>query len=416
MNAPNDYIKKIKSHLQNAVNLNQNCKIYVFTEQSNSWSFYFKKGDLAWASSSNHRFRRLYRLINKFCPNTNYYETKLREQEITELWELLFLNILYKRKKISKDQLREIVQEIIKEVLFDCYVIKKQKYQIKVIFETKGNQMGAILNSSLFEKPIANLDYSRTSYRIESLVNNWENTPIGNYSPNLAPVIQDITKLKKAVNDVELYQQLFLFIDGEKTIRDLALAGGQDLIAVANHLAPHIKSKAIALQEIPDRQLPHLYFSPSNQEVNVHYLNKSRDYVRESDLPLIICVDDDSQVCQHITQLFNPIGYRIISVKDGAKTLIVLLENKPKLIFINANMPDINGYELCAQIKRMSGFKSIPIIILSKKERLVGKVRRKISGATDIIYKPLNSNEVLTVTQKYTQNFVDRKVLSASNK
>ncbi len=414
MNAFNNYIKEIKTHFQNATGLHQNCKIYISTA-NNNWSFYFKKGSIVWASSNNHRFRRVYRLINKFCPELDCYKTRLREQEISELWEFLFINVLYKRKQIDKSQASEIIQAIIKEVLFDCYIVKEQKCQVKVIFEIKGNQMGAILNSSLFNNPITSLDYSKVSYRIESLVSNWENSKIADYSPNLAPVIQDIDKLKKAVDDFDLYQKIFLFIDGEKTIRDLALSSKQDLVTVANYLSPHIKSKAIALQEIPDRQLPNLYFSPSNQEVNAEYVRKDREYIKELDLPLIICVDDNPQVCQQITQILNPIGYRIISVKDTAKTLIVLLENKPKLIFINASMPDANGYELCAQIKRMPALKDIPIIILSEQENLVDKLRRKMSGAIDVICKPIDSREILTTTQKYTQHFVDQKVSPLAN-
>lgn len=410
MNAFNDYIKEIKSRFQNATDLNQNCKIYISTADNCNWSFYFKKGNIVWASSNNHRFRRVYRLINKFCPELDFYKTKLREQEISELWEFLFINVLYKRKHIDEVQASEIIQEIIKEVLFDCYIVKNQKYKIKVIFDIKGNQMGAILNSSLFNNPITSLNYSKVSYRIESLATDWENSSNIDCSPNFAPVIQDIDKLKKAVDDFDLYQKLFLFIDGEKTIRDLAFTSKQDLITIANHLSPHIKSKAIALQDIPDRQLPNIYFSPSNQEVNAEYVHKDREYVKELDLPLIICVDDNPLICQQITQILNPIGYRIISVKDAAKTLIVLLENKPKLIFINANMPDANGYELCAQIKRMPALKKVPIIILSEQERLGDKLRRKISGAIDVICKPIDSMEILTITQKHTQNFVDQKV------
>lgn len=416
MNASNNYLKKLKSHFENAVNLHQNCKIYIVTAEKDNWSFYFKKGNLVWASSNSHRFRRLYRLISKFAPELKSQEIKLREQQISELWEFLFLNVLYKRHLIDRDQINEIIQAIVKEVLFDCYLYTGDDYEIKVIFETKGNHMAAVLNNSLFSNPIAVIDYNKASYRTETLVSNWENTNIADCSPNLAPVIQDIEKLKKAVNNFEVYQQLYIFIDGEKTIRDLAAIAKQDLITVANYLSPHIKNKAISLQKIPDRQLPNLYFSPSNQEVNAEYLNKDRDCIRESYLPLIICVDDCPEVCQHITQLLNPLGYRIISVKDAAKTLIVLLENKPKLIFINANMPDANGYELCAQIKRMPALKNIPIIVLNNRETIIDKLRRKTSGAVDTISKPLDSIEVLTKTQKYTQNFVDSKILLATKR
>ncbi len=415
MKASSEYTKEIKSHLQNAENLQHSCKIYISTSTNNNWSFYFKKGGLVWCSSNNHRFRRLDRLVSKFCPEIDSQGIKLREQEVSELWEYLFLSVIYKRKQVEKEQVQEVIKGISQEVLFDCLIGEEKSYQIKVIFETKGNQMGAILNSKLLRDPLVYVKYSKFVYRIESQVGEWKNRDYDILSPNLAPVIRDIEKLKKMVDDFELYQKLFIFIDGKKTIRDLAVSTNQDLFTTTNHLLPHINSKAIALQEIPDRQLSNLYFSPSNQEVNSEYQQKNREYIRESDLPLVICIDSDPQVCQHITKLLNPIGYRVISVKDAAKTLIVLLENKPRLIFINADMPDASGYELCSQIRKMPILKSIPIVILNEQENIVNKFRRKMSGATDFLQKPLNSVEILTTAQKYTQNFVDRTITPSYN-
>ena len=272
--------------------------------------------------------------------------------------------------------------------------------------------MGAILNSVLFNSPITHLNCDKNIDRISSSTSDWHNKNFSAFSPNFAPVIRDIERLKKAVDNFDVYQQLFIYIDGNKTIRDLALISKQDSIAVAEQLLPHIVSKAIALQEIQDLELTNLYFSPSSQEVNAGYVDKNREYIRELDLPLVICVDRDPQVCQQITQLLNPIGYRIIPVKNAAKTLLVLLENKPNLIFIDTDMPDANGYELCSQIRRMPALKDIPIIISNKHQKLIDKFRRRVSGATDVIKKPLDPVEVLTLTQKYTQNFAAQKTLS----
>ena len=202
----------------------------------------------------------------------------------------MFINVLYQRNQIDKDQIQNIIQAAIKEVLFDCLINKKQSSQIKVIFETKGNQMGAILNSTLFNNPITYLDYSKNIDRLKSLVVDWNNRDISDLSPNLAPVIKDIDKLKKAVANSNTYQQLFIFIDGKKTIRDLAIASKQDVIDIVDRLSPHIQSKAIALQEIPDLQLANLYFSPSSQQIDAGYASPKRDYVREIDLPLVIIV------------------------------------------------------------------------------------------------------------------------------
>lgn len=407
-----DRIKQIKSQFQNAVDLQQSCKIHITTVQGDSWSFYFKKGHLIWGTSSIHRFRRLYRLTNQICPQIKGQDVRLREQEITELWEYLLIAVLYKRQQITIIQVKEIIQAIIKEVLFDCLLAENKIKQVKVIFETKANHMGAILRSPLFKQPIAQIDYKKTVHRLESLVSGWKAINTADYSPNFAPVIKDIEKLKKAVDSV-VYQELFVFINGARTLRDLAIATKKDLLTLSLSLMPHINSKAIALQQLPDQKIANLYFFPSNQNNQKNHNYPYREYIQELDLPLIICVDDNPNLCQEIVQILNPAGYQIISVKDAAKTLIVLLENKPNLIFLDADMPDASGYELCAQIRKMPNLKNIPIVIYDDKESMVDRVRAKMVGASHFMNKPIDSSEILTIAQKYTQNFVDQSTIIA---
>ena len=225
------------------------------------------------------------------------------------------------------------------------------------------------------------------------------------YSPNFAPVIKDIDKLKKAVAP-EQYRQLFGAIDGKKTLKDLATATKQDLVRVIRTLAPHIKSKAIAMQQVRDRQLSHLYFTANQSNYTPPNNGQAREYVRELELPLVVYVDDDPHTCQRVAEILNPEGYQIIPVNDAAKTLIVLLENQPDLIILNAVMLDANGYELCAQIRKMPAFKTIPIAIAREKEKAVDFVRAKMTGVSDFISKPIQSAELLTLAQKHTQNAI----------
>ena len=408
MKANKDQIKKIKLQFQNAVQLKQSCKIYVTTTNEDSWSFYFKKGHLIWTSSSIHRFRRLYRLTNQICPEINCQDTRLREQEISELWEYLLIAVLYKRQQISTIQVKAIIQELIKEIIFDCFLARENVSQVKAIFETKGNRMGAILRSALFKQPIAQINYQKTIDYIESCVVDWETTNLANFSPNFAPVIKDINKLKKAV-DSDTYQQLFIYINGKKTLRDLAIASKQDLLKIAHSLSPHIKSKVIVMQQVPDQPLANLYFTPSRNSSPQNNITR-REKIIEQELPLIIYVDNNPLVCQEVAQILNPLGYRLILVNDAAKTLVVLLENKPSLIFLSAIMSDANGYELCAQIRKMPDCKNIPIIIAREQENMIDLVRAKMAGVSDFISKPIKSTELMTLAQKHTQSIIERSI------
>lgn len=398
-----EHLPKIKQQFHNAVELKQSCKILVTTINEESWSFYFKKGCLIWASNSVHRFRRLYRLTNQICPEVNCQYTKLREQEISELWEYLLVAVLYKRKQISMIQVTQIIQELIKEVLFDCLLGSERVKGSKVIFETQGNGMGAILRSSLFKQPIAQIDYKKTIDRLEAIVSQSRNSAPKIYSLNLAPVIKDINKLRQNV-DPATYQKLFIHINGKKTLRDLAITSRENMLEIARLFAPHIKSRAIILQQLPDQELTNLYFTPPNSKYEGQ---PNREYIQELDLPLVIFVDDNLHICQQAAQILNPLGYRLIAVNDAAKTLVVLLENKPSIIFLDAIMPDANGYELCAQIRNMPMGKNIPIIIAREQENMMDLVRAKMAGVSDFINKPIQARELETLAQKHTQSFVN---------
>ena len=398
-------IEKVITKLQNAVDLKQTCRIYITTADDDNKSFYFKQGYLVWASSSLHRFRRLYRFLEQICPGVNFQEFKLREQEISELWEYLSIEVLYKRQQISLTQARKIIQQIITEVLFDCLVDNNRISQIKVIFETQTNSMGAILGSSLLQQPSDRVDYKKTIEHLQSMVADWTaNLP--NCLPNHAPVVVDMDKLSESI-DSDIYQKLFMYINGRRTFRDLAILSKRDLLKVAYAIAPLIKDKAIAVQQVEDRQLTNLYFASEDPI----YEATPREYIK-LDLPLIVYVDSNIDSCQQAIKILNPAGYQIVAVNDAANTLIVLLKKQANLIIIDANTADINGYELCARIKKVSKLKNVPIIICRDREQMLDRFKAKMAGVSDFLDKPIEPQELLTLAQKHTQIFNDCLVKS----
>ena len=391
-------IEQVKNQLINATNLKQTCKIYVTTADGNNRSFYFKQGYLVWASSSVHRFRRLYRLLDKICPEVNFQEFKLREQEISELWEYLALKVLYKRQQISLKQAREVVREVISEVLFDCLLESDRIEEFQVILKNQINSMAAILESPLLQQTITQVNYETIIEHLKSMVADWTaNLP--DCSPNHAPVVVDPDKLFESI-DSDADRELFTYIDGSRTFRDLAILSRQDLPQIAHSIAPFIDSKLVVVQQVEDRPIANLYFASSDP---LYQATQPRKYLKELDLPLIVYVNNDVDRCQQAIEILNSAGYQIIAVNDATKTLVVLLKNKPSLIVINANKSDISNYELCAQIKKVSKLKNIPIIISRDREQMLDRVRAKIAGVSDFITKPIEPEELLALAQKYTQ-------------
>jgi chemotaxis family two-component system response regulator PixG len=112
-------------------------------------------------------------------------------------------------------------------------------------------------------------------------------------------------------------------------------------------------------------------------------------------------IDDSRLDSQTMSHILNQAGYQFLNIQDPVKALPLLLEHKPSLIFLDLVMPIANGYEICAQIRRISAFKDTPVIILTSNDGIVDRVRAKIVGSSGFLAKPINSEKVLATLQRY---------------
>ena len=60
-----------------------------------------------------------------------------------------------------------------------------------------------------------------------------------------------------------------------------------------------------------------------------------------------------------------------------------------------------NGYEICSRLRKVAAFRDTPIVILTGNDGVIDRVRAKVVGATDFLTKPVESELVLEVAQKY---------------
>ncbi|NEO27500.1 MAG: response regulator [Kamptonema sp. SIO4C4] len=120
---------------------------------------------------------------------------------------------------------------------------------------------------------------------------------------------------------------------------------------------------------------------------------------QKSAQPLVACIEDDAGVQQQLEQIFTSQGYRFLAISDPVKALPLLLQHKPAFIFLDLVMPIANGYEICAQIRRVKEFQKTPIAILTSSDGLVDRVRAKMSGATTFLAKPIDAQKVIQTVQ-----------------
>ncbi|HTM92976.1 MAG TPA: response regulator, partial [Flavisolibacter sp.] len=118
-------------------------------------------------------------------------------------------------------------------------------------------------------------------------------------------------------------------------------------------------------------------------------------------IQFILLVDDDADDQYVFKDALQNVDASIIveTAVDGIDALQKLAENKaaPQLIFLDLNMPRMNGKSFLKEIKSSQALQSIPVIVYSTSSNPADIEETKVLGAKDFIIKPNSYNELCEV-------------------
>jgi sigma-B regulation protein RsbU (phosphoserine phosphatase) len=109
----------------------------------------------------------------------------------------------------------------------------------------------------------------------------------------------------------------------------------------------------------------------------------------------ILLVDDNPTNLQVLFQTLEGVGCKLLIAKNGEMALSIAGKALPDLILLDIMMPDIDGYEVCRQLKTSRATSGIPVIFLSALGDTEDKVKGLQLGAVDYITKPFQPDEVI---------------------
>jgi len=107
----------------------------------------------------------------------------------------------------------------------------------------------------------------------------------------------------------------------------------------------------------------------------------------------VLIVDDDSSVLLELNEILKS-EYKIHAVKDGMSALEKANEYAPDLILLDVVMPDMNGFDVFAELRRSEKTKEIPIIFITGDRKEGSKRKGMAIGAADYIRKPFSAVDV----------------------
>ncbi|MGO9412567.1 MAG: two-component system response regulator [Spirochaetia bacterium] len=108
----------------------------------------------------------------------------------------------------------------------------------------------------------------------------------------------------------------------------------------------------------------------------------------------ILVVDDTAANLTLLSRMLGERGYRVRPVPSGRLALKAAASDPPDLILLDISMPEMDGFEVCRQLKEDPRLRDIPVIFISALTETEGKVKAFRRGGVDYVTKPFQIEEV----------------------
>jgi len=108
--------------------------------------------------------------------------------------------------------------------------------------------------------------------------------------------------------------------------------------------------------------------------------------------PLILLIDDEPQILRALKTILSSNHFRVATAINGEQGMALAVAQPPDVIILDLTLPDMDGLQVCEQIREWS---RVPIIVLSVRESEKDKVAALDKGADDYLTKPFGIEELL---------------------
>lgn len=355
-----------------------------------SRKIYFRLGRLIWVTGEGYYIQEQWqRHIKLFFKYRSIAElSSLLKEDRKQYYTRLAEYFYYQKYSREKQNIINLITSIFGEIIFDLIQYEardKEQLYWQIIPHEKLKNIVSLINTDLIrQKAIAEWEQ-------------WQAAGLSDFLPSFFPAIENLKIVKKSLNP-----EIISLIDGTKSLRFLADKSNLNLVYFTRCLTPLLEAKAISLNKLPSLKKVALKSIKPPKSFG-SYLSDgllATSFIKDKNSSLIFCVDDSQVFCRYMEKIISLTSYRFLSLQDSLKAISLIIKNSPNLIFLDLMMPVLDGYQLCAQIRKIPRFKDVPIVIITGKDSFVDRVKAKIVGATAFLSKPASSEEVLTLVER----------------
>lgn len=111
-------------------------------------------------------------------------------------------------------------------------------------------------------------------------------------------------------------------------------------------------------------------------------------------MPTVLYIEDDLANRTLVRRVLEAADYNVLEAKDGRQGLEIAGAERPDLILVDISMPDMDGYEVTARLRRMDEVCRVPIIALTANVMRGDRERALEAGCSGYIQKPLDIDKL----------------------
>ncbi|GET37372.1 response regulator [Microseira wollei] len=335
------------------------------------WFVFFLNGQIAYAADSNSSLSRLRDYVRRYRVEVTLNSKIVPAIASTNAPEYGYLWALLENHVLTPAQGRSILQSMVKETLFDLLSLHNGSFMFEI---------GPALAPQLMT-----LEIGPVVAKIMKQVQEWKQFHPHIQSPDQCPIVADAAKLRQALPE-NTFKILEHWADGKTSIRRMARYLNREILPVARAIYPYVKQGWVQL----------LY---SGQVATA--TGRELALFGETGSKSIVFIDDGVATCKAVEYTLKQHGYAVAAISHPVKALSLVFEIKPDLILCDIAMPELDGYEICAMLRRATAFRQTPIIMLTSKDGFIDRVKARMVGATDYLTKPFGDSELLMLVEKY---------------
>ena len=113
----------------------------------------------------------------------------------------------------------------------------------------------------------------------------------------------------------------------------------------------------------------------------------------------ILIADDSSAMLKIGVMCLNKLGAEVVTASNGIEAVEIAKSEKPDIILLDAEMPEMDGWEACREIKKL--FPNIPVLLCTGHDLSGEEDQMKDAGVADYITKPINPDIIKTKIAPY---------------